>query len=125
MVGEKASEDFWDALRCGGALSLECACGRTHFATRSEGFWDQRDLAELRRKAAANSAYYLEDTKNDGLAGAEVFGSMLVWGCPCDRSKSVEDAIWNNREFLIRYLKARTAREKKEAEKLAGSLEWV
>ena len=47
---------------------------------------------------------------------------MAIWGCPCNSLSKFEVWIWTHRELIIKYLKARAADEKKEADELAANV---
>lgn len=121
-MNEQASELFMDLVCSGGTPSIDCQlCGRTHFATGPLSTEDPVQIEEMRASAAKYPDKWLE-SGDDSLAFGYLDGRQVVWNCPCHKMRRYEDFIWDHRELIAKYLKARLAKQVEEDSKLLGTL---
>lgn len=115
-----ASDEFFEAFSSGvGCMVADCdCCGRTHFATGTHtlGQYERGELENYRSLAKASPDKFIEDGSVDGFSLVNV-GVEAVWGCKCERLDAYERFVWNRRDAIVKYLKARIAEEKKRADK--------
>ena len=122
---------FVDALRGGGASSVYCACGRTHYAPSNlYNSEDEDDYTGMLNSALEEQKKDPEgviiDYENDFIYAKDIDGRTFVVDCPCNGLTKYENFIWANRDSIREYLKVRIAQEAAWAEqevvknKLAG-----
>lgn len=107
MPDSGASQMMWDAGRGGGGSWVHCACGKDH-SLENESNNQNNDW--------------------DSIGYIDLNGLLFVYGCnSCNELLSkYENFIWNNRDYIRRYLKIRIDQEKEWADqedilnKLAG-----
>ena len=120
------SELFEETLHSAGHLVADCTlCDRVHFATLSEGIYDEGELERIREQQKKEPDRYIEDASNDTIAVGFLDGNEVVIGCPCHRLGKYEAFIWTNRRFIAEYLKKRIELQKAQADqdtKLAEGL---
>lgn len=128
---KKPSRMFLKALRGGGSSSVNCNCGRTHYAPSNlydsddEEDYDNmlKDCLEEQRKDPDGVVI---DYENDFIEAKDIDSKTFVVDCPCNGLRRYEEWIWNNRDTIRDYLKIRVEQEAKWAEqevvlnKLAG-----
>ncbi len=90
-----------------GGPSLECGCGRTCFGD-SDNF-DPGELEGLLKLHEEKPDRYLYFAGDDGVSAYDVPGlGTVVLGCRCnDRLDRIESIIWDNRDKIAKYLRAR------------------
>lgn len=119
---EQASELFMDMVCNAGAPTIDCElCGRTHFATGSQSCEDPDEIEKLRALAKKNPNGYCE-SDDDGISSGTLNGMQVVFDCPCHLLRKYEDFIWNERQLIVSYIKARTAKELDAASKMTQEL---
>jgi hypothetical protein len=95
---------WWMAFESGGALVVQCLCGRTNFAGGSEVDYEEGELELLREKARLRPDAYIEDPESDSIGVAEVgHGQVIAWGCPCGCAEKFEDLLEGSREQIAKY----------------------
>ncbi len=116
------TKEFEDSLQWAGSIVQECVCGRVHFV--SEGDYDAGEYESLHHKAKddKDGDHYIEH-ECDFIRFALVNGAVpYVEHCPCGKLAVVENFLWNNRESIIKYFKARNAKEQAHAARFAENL---
>jgi hypothetical protein len=128
---KKPSKMFLNSLPGGGASTIFCNCGRTHYAPSNLADSDDEsdyenmlnDALEEQKKDPDGVVIELEDSF---IRAHDLGGKTFVDDCPCNGLRKYEDWIWNNRSIIREYLKVRVEQEAKWAEqelilnKLAG-----
>lgn len=89
-----------------GSPSIECICGRHHYAPDSEFCEDDEDV-EMRAAAAKNPARVILHENDDGVSAKLINGATVVVDCPCEFMAKLEDILWNERERVLRYYRMR------------------
>lgn len=128
---KKPSRMFLKSLRGGGASSVHCNCGRTHYAPSNlYNSDDKEDYDNMLKDCLEEQRKYPEgvviDYENDFIEAKDIDGRTFVVDCPCNGLRKYEEWIWNNRHIIRDYLKLRVEQEAKWAEqevvlnKLAG-----
>jgi hypothetical protein len=114
------TEEFWDCLpSCGGQLIADCTCGRTHFAATSQGDYAEGELERLIEDEKANPEKVIGHSNVDMVSTTDLDGITIVWECQCNRAGRYERFVWENRSWILEYLKKRITREAaKNAEQL-------
>ena len=128
----KPSEMFIRALSGGGgSSSINCNCGRTHYAPsnlyHSE---DESDYNDMLNDALAEQKNDPEgvviNLEDDFVYAKDIDNKTFVVDCPCNGLRRYEDWIWNNRNPIRDYIKLRVdqelrwAEEEKSINKLKG-----
>lgn len=109
----------------GGTPVATCNCGRIHYVANGENM-DDGELADLERKRGEDKkGIYVRRSEGDSVGIIEVGGVVHVWGCECGSLDKIENFLWSNRDWIIRYYKARTTREQKEASAISNNLEGI
>lgn len=112
---DKISEHFWDAFINAGSLVIECEfCERTHFAY--EGDYEEGELERLEENAKKNPAKYEEHFDRDMVSWGYFNGKQAVYNCPCKSLVQYERFIWNERDSIIKYYKAKMDEKSKNAQ---------
>lgn len=110
------SEEFERAISHTGSIHVSCElCGRVHFATASPGYFDDGELEQLRKNAEADPIKYVEDGNSDSISWGTINGKQAVIGCPCNILSNFENFIWQHREIIASFLKAKTAKRLENA----------
>ena len=116
---------FLDSITSGGGSHyMVCGnCGRTHYCPDSFAVEDNESDDDEEADVYKN---YLEDAlaeqkKNpdgvmihynvDFVATKDLHGIVFVLECPCNGLTKYEEFIWNNKDPIRRYLKARIEQE--------------
>ena len=128
---KKPSRMFVDALRGGGASSVYCMCGRQHYAP--ENLLDSEDetdypnmLADVMAEQEKDPDGVIIHRDTDFVYAKDIGDRTYVVDCPCNGLRKYEEFIWENRDSIRTYLKARVEQEARWAEqeliknKLAG-----
>jgi len=119
---EQASELFMDLVCQGGTPSADCQfCGRMHFASGSGSCEPDESIENLRKAAADYPDKYCEST-DDAIAIGLLDGCQFVWNCPCCKIRKYEDFIWNHRELIVSYIKARAEQQVAESQAILRNL---
>ena len=127
----KPSEMFVSALKGGGASSVYCNCGRTHYAPSNLYDSDDEDdytnmLNDALAEQKKNPDGVIINYEDDFVYAKDIDGRTFVVDCPCNGLTKYETWIWSNRDSIREYLKVRVAQEALWAEqevvknKLAG-----
>lgn len=104
----QASELFMDTVCDAGTSSIDCQlCGRLHFAAGEQSCLSREEIERLRVLAKEHPDQCCE-SHEDGIAFGYIDGRQAVWSCPCGKLRRYEEFIWNNRDLIVRYIKART-----------------
>lgn len=122
---------FVDALSGGGASSINCNCGRTHYAPSNLYDSDDEDdytnmLNDALAEQKKNPEGVVINYEDDFIHAKDIDGKTFVVDCPCNGLTRYETWIWSNRKSIRDYLKVRVEQEFKWAEeemtlnKLAG-----
>ncbi len=131
-IGEnKPSEMFLQACRGGGASHISCNCGRMHYAPMNLYYSDDETdyqcmLDNALEEQKANPDGVIINYTDDFISASDIDGRTFVDDCPCNGLYRYEQWIWNNKNTIRDYLKARIEQEFKWAEeqltlnKLAG-----
>lgn len=93
-----------------GAPSLDCTCGRTHHAPDGTDV-EEADAARMRAEARAYPKRFVIHENVDAVTGVMINGGVVVDGCECNWLGKFEQFIWNEREQIVRYYKARREAE--------------
>ena len=116
------SDHFDKALQgWGGTPVATCQCGRIHYTGMGTDM-DPGELEKLEAKRKAQPEKYIPDPDNDSIGVVTFNGVTHVWNCPCESLARWEEWIWNNRELITRYLRARIDSELKAATEQAERL---
>lgn len=118
IAGDPPSKEFIASLGAGvGSPHLSCGfCGREHYCP------DSFAISEEEKTNAA----YLHEVDPDGailhhsvdsVSGNILNGIEFVLECPCNGLRLYEDFMWNERETIIKYIKARSQRLAEESTK--------
>lgn len=118
IEGDPPSKEFINSLGAGvGSPRLACGfCGREHYCPDSPGISDEEKT----------SATYLHEVDPDGVilhhnvdsVSANILnGIEFVVECPCNGLRLYEDFMWNERETIIKYIKAKSQRLAEESTK--------
>lgn len=103
----EASKHMFDAFGLGvGSPSIECICGRTHYAPDS-GCVDAAECAEMHDHARRAPKGVVMHPGDDGMSAKAVNGATVVPDCECGWFAKFETLIWNERERILRYYKLR------------------
>lgn len=127
---KETSETFWDAIIHSSSLVILCEfCGRVHFATWSEGDYDDgEELTDLKKRAKINPDRYIEDHEYSSIRWGYLDGKQIVYRCKCNSAARFENWIWDHRRLISDYLSARVKElEKKleEEKELVAQLEGM
>ena len=118
---KEISEEFDRALTTGGSLVIDCGfCNRTHFGN-AIAFFEEGEYEDLCNKAHDEPDRYIEHDYDD-VGWGMLDGKVGVIDCQCESLKRYEDFIWENRRLIATYLKAKTERMKKDANRDAEEL---
>lgn len=121
-MSEVPSDLFMNCICDQGTPSIDCGCGRTHFATGPQSCEEESAIKSLRRRAKAEPDKYIEHDY-DGISVGEFDGRLVVWGCKCnERLGRYEQFIWDHREKIVRYIKERTRKELSDANRMADQM---
>lgn len=119
---EQASTEFTDAFCHSSSPAADCEfCGRTHFATGGHSCLEQEEVGRYRERAKAEPQNYIEDRGNDAIGWGLIDGRQAVWDCPCGTLARYERWIWGHRGPIAEYLKARAAKELRDASRNAAA----
>jgi hypothetical protein len=115
----KQCSDIFDKVfdaHCGTCL-MDCACGRTHFDSTTEGYsWEPGELARLEANADKDPDNYIA---HDGTVGCmDINGQQVVYGCRCDIAQIFEKVILDNATRIANYLNLRAIRLREIAGKI-------
>ena len=121
------TEEFWDSLPGrGGTIVCECGgCGRTHFADTERADFDEGELESLQKKAQENPGRVIGYCDVDMVSTADLDGITIVWECPCNRAGRYERFLWENRGWILEYLKKRISREVSETAANTAQLQAI
>ena len=104
---KEATKHMFDAFGLGvGSPSIECICGRTHYAPDSECIEDG-ERAEMRAHELRSPKTVVMHPGDDGVSAKIVNGATVVPDCECGWFAKFEMLIWNERERILRYYKLR------------------
>ena len=121
-VRMEASNEFLAVLNMSGCLVSDCICGRTHFATNSEGLFDDGELERLRKMAIKHPDLYVEYPDCDSVHVASVLGIVYAVDCPCEKLAKVERYLWAVKDTVLQYYRLRIDKEKAEKVETEGLL---
>ncbi|MBP6912922.1 MAG: hypothetical protein KBB86_03230 [Candidatus Pacebacteria bacterium] len=114
------SGDFYESFRSAGtSTSVVCeACGRHHFTENNslkvEGEDDAyKTLIEGSQKSP--DSYIAHE--GDNVSYTKLMGMDVVFECPCNFARAVEDFIKQNKSRIFSYLKKEIEENFKKAEK--------
>jgi hypothetical protein len=112
------SDEFMEAVVSGGSIVIECElCERVHFATWDDGAgWEEGELEGLRANAEKKPDKYIEDATCSSISWGYLNNQQVVWGCPCNLAKKIEDWVWGHRRIISAYFKKRITNQKRDAE---------
>jgi hypothetical protein len=106
------SELFLDSFAAtGGAPSVQCVCGRTHYAPDADFTTDAERAAIIGQSQARPDLYVLHEGQ-DGLTAHEVNGTPVVADCPCAWLARFERLLWNERARILDYFVRRQTADK-------------
>ena len=113
---KEPSEIFVSALSGGGGSSIYCNCGRIHYAPcnllHSDDESDyQNMLDDVEAEKKENPDGVIINYEDSFVRGRDIDGRTFVDGCPCNGLRKYEDWIWNHRNAIRDYLKARIDQE--------------
>lgn len=89
-----------------GSPSIECICGRSHYAPDSEFCEDDEDV-EMRAHALKHPTRVVLHENDDAVSAKMINGATVVVDCPCEFMAKLEDILWNERDRVLRYYTAR------------------
>jgi hypothetical protein len=113
---------FDEAFSSGvGGVSLECICGRTHYAPDSMYVSEEESLA-WRQIAKTTPQHHVIHEGDDMVSAAVVNHQPIVRGCECQWLIRFERVIWAERERILRYFKLRRDHEAKALTDLDSAL---
>jgi hypothetical protein len=120
------SDEFVRAFMHSGSIVIDCElCGRTHFGTRSPGFFDEGELDRLMKKAEADPIQYVADNTADSISWGTINGKQAVAGCPCNVLTNYERFIWNHRFAIASFLSAKSSKRFDDAKRDCVAAESV
>jgi len=99
---EEASEDFRKLVPGGGAPSLTCNCGRTHYSGQYEA--EESEWKQLREEEREYPDRVQIWEEVDGISCSELNGMIFVDGCECGQLAKYENFIWENRILIMMYI---------------------
>ena len=101
-----ASDIFNDAIATTSGILSDCEfCGRAFFVSDPKaGDWEDGELEHYLEMAKTEPARYVPATV---IRRGSLDGKEGVLGCPCHWDDKAEEAFWNNRKFIMRYISAR------------------
>ena len=118
------SDLFIKSLRTTGSISVDCACGVTHYA--SHGDFEEGELEELQNKARRIPDQYNEVTDDDMVSYTIIDSKQIVIQCGCNLLGDYERLFLEEKGLIIDFLTSVNEEEAKqetyrikEAEKLA------
>lgn len=114
---KKPSEMFLNSLSGGGQRSIECGCGRMHYATlcedefveinEGEDTYSDYLYREARDHQKNNPDGVIIETEYSSIGYKELNGQLWVDECPCNRLSIYEIFIWADKNSIRKYLKDR------------------
>lgn len=109
------SNRFEWAFRQGiGTVRATCELCGVHIASKEglERYGEDGELEEFLAKMAADPQHYqLWDDNDDAVSLGAIEGRQFVFGCACWKLGRYEHFIWNHREQIAEYFKARATAE--------------
>lgn len=116
------SEEFWDAITHGGTYWADCGfCGRSHYNSDI----GQSDCLEDEVAKLLADPKAIEHSGGEWIRFGVLDGKQVVYGCCPDKVARYEQFIWNHRYLILRYLKDRSNRERREAGRLSDAIREV
>jgi len=121
-MNKDCSEEFYDAFSAGwGSNWVTCACGRSYMTTHINNIAEEEDYLFFEQMCKEKPDMYI-DTYNQGVSMINL-GQDYVDGCACGNVYRYEQWIWTHRDSIMKYIKARSAKEvvkvQEELQKLA------
>jgi hypothetical protein len=117
---QEPSDAFDRAVCDAGTPRATCGfCGCEHIA--SEGYLEEGELSRFRLMAKGDPKGCVEHACMS-LSIGELDGVVYVAGCACHRGRKYEDFIWQNRRWIIDYIRSRTEDAAKQAAATAAQL---
>lgn len=118
------SDEFLEAFYLGpGFICTTCACGRVHFS-EDDCWTNEAELLEYVAKAEADPDNYVMYGEGTTFSLIDL-GAEYVYECPCGTAKSYEKWIWDHRDQIAKYLKARTATELREMQRQYDEIQAI
>ena len=113
-----SSHEFDDAFTHAASDCVTCEhCGRTYFTRHAEKY---AELVEYARTHKIIGSEIYTELIDDSIAYGEIGGKIYVYQCSCKSVDRYEEWVWNHKEEIVSYLKARA---KKESEESARNLQ--
>lgn len=111
-----SSHEFDDAFCTHNSAAIKCEhCGRTHFTHEAE------DVNVL-RAAAKTDPLIVEDVLDDSIGWGHLGGKQYAYQCPCRAADRYEEWVWEHKEEITDYLRARAKKEADEAHAILNRL---
>lgn len=108
------SAEFLNSLGSGiGSSCLECSCGREHYAPNS---FSNSEITAMNKKKKLNPDGVVIHIGFDGISSRVLNGLDWVTCCECNTLGKYEQFIWEERDIIRRYLKAKSERLLQEAQ---------
>ena len=126
-MSDAPSEEFEHAVCLEALTVIDCQlCGRVHFACGpNHGDYEPGELDRLLAKQSKEPEKYVGDAQSDSIGWGLIDGKQAVFACPCRKLRRYEDWIWDHREIIVTYLRARTLRDLKIARHEAEQAEQL
>lgn len=104
-----------------GSPSLDCMCGRHHYAPDSE-FCEGDEDVTMKEHAARDPKRVLLHEGEDAIYAKIINSMTAVVNCPCDFLAKFEDVLWNERDRILSYYKLRREADAKALANLDSAL---
>jgi hypothetical protein len=124
-IVDEPSDFFVSTLNGGGGVHITCQCGIEHYCPETMYSSDYEDEETMPSWQEHCEKHKLDDPDGvmlhygyDSVSYNEIDGKAFVYSCSCynDGLAKYENWIWENRDILRKYLKARVDHEFKLAE---------
>lgn len=109
-----ASQELLRAAQVSGSCRAECeSCGREYFAVDGHYDWEEDELEELMKLADEEPDKYIP-VDYDSVESVYINGQHLVIGCKCGAIERIENGVWTNRRWILRYLQSMLMKKREE-----------
>ena len=111
------SDEFEDAFMHDGGVHRVCeGCGRVHYASSAGYDFEEGEREDLDARRAKDPDRCI-DHGDESVGSVYLQGMQFVVGCRCNRLRRYEDFIWDNRRDIASYLKRRSEKQMRAAER--------
>ncbi|HUD20669.1 MAG TPA: hypothetical protein VMQ44_01210, partial [Candidatus Saccharimonadales bacterium] len=103
------------------AINCE-ACGRVHFLDENLNDFEEGEYKEYKDGAEKDPDKYIgHDSDGPSIGYMHFNDKQVVFDCPCNYTRQLENLLWHHAGDVAEYFVARTKAEKKEADRMARS----